>query len=292
MSWAEFEEKEYEAPLYNQLEAGHPNVWSPGQVFEHHIGIDRGSFVNNPRFWRHIGFRAARRGSVLNRYDFDFIPSSARRPLPDFRMNIFIQAKRCERLHRVRRDIKGRGIPSPCYRFTLDEGQRDVLAEMANTLGYHSYVCYAAPAFHTLEQLYLHTGNGSVVYESTFPSATNLVNHTAWYYSLPGASGVANPQPESIKGSGLISKIQELLDSPPEGASPASENLAKLAASIVSSVKRTNTTESPRRAIFFNELRLIDKDTADMGFLREEIRNFLQVNQFAKIFNIEWYAIG
>ena len=56
MSWAEFEEKEYEAPLYNQLEAGNQNVWSPGQVFESRIGIDHGVLVDNPRFWRHIGF--------------------------------------------------------------------------------------------------------------------------------------------------------------------------------------------------------------------------------------------
>jgi hypothetical protein len=29
---AEFEEKEYEAPLYNQLESGTRLVWPPGQV--------------------------------------------------------------------------------------------------------------------------------------------------------------------------------------------------------------------------------------------------------------------
>ncbi len=132
MSWAEFEEKEYEAPLYNQLEAGNQNVWSPGQVFESRIGIDHGVLVDNPRFWRHIGFRAFRRGSVLSRYDYGFLPRELRRSLPDFRMNVFIQAKRCERLLRVRRVIQKEGISSPCYRFALDPEQRDVLSAVAD----------------------------------------------------------------------------------------------------------------------------------------------------------------
>jgi hypothetical protein len=31
---SEFEEREFEAPLYNQLESGTRLVWSPGQVFD------------------------------------------------------------------------------------------------------------------------------------------------------------------------------------------------------------------------------------------------------------------
>ena len=52
---SEFEEKEYEAPLYNQLECGTRLVWSPGQVFEEYIGVDRAIFLRDPVLWRHFG---------------------------------------------------------------------------------------------------------------------------------------------------------------------------------------------------------------------------------------------
>ena len=36
MDLAEFEEKEFEKPLYNQLEDGSREVWTPGQCFEYY----------------------------------------------------------------------------------------------------------------------------------------------------------------------------------------------------------------------------------------------------------------
>lgn len=41
MKPAEFEEKEYEGPLYNQLERGNRLLWPPGQVLEGYLGFDR-----------------------------------------------------------------------------------------------------------------------------------------------------------------------------------------------------------------------------------------------------------
>jgi hypothetical protein len=40
MEHAEFEEKDFEGALYHSLAAGFPHLWTPGQVFEHHFGID------------------------------------------------------------------------------------------------------------------------------------------------------------------------------------------------------------------------------------------------------------
>lgn len=40
MGFAEFEEKEFEKPLYNQLENGKGDVWTPGQCFEGYIVFD------------------------------------------------------------------------------------------------------------------------------------------------------------------------------------------------------------------------------------------------------------
>lgn len=42
MKPAEFEERAYEAPLYNQLERGERNIFTPGLVLQGDIGFDRG----------------------------------------------------------------------------------------------------------------------------------------------------------------------------------------------------------------------------------------------------------
>ena len=36
MAHAEFEEREFETPLYHQLRVANNHVWSPGQVLVHH----------------------------------------------------------------------------------------------------------------------------------------------------------------------------------------------------------------------------------------------------------------
>lgn len=50
----EFEEKEYEGPLNNELLLGDPRIWSPGQVFEKYMGIDSALFVGSQLFWEFL----------------------------------------------------------------------------------------------------------------------------------------------------------------------------------------------------------------------------------------------
>lgn len=42
---SDFEKKEFETHLDTQLGGSNPSVWSPTQVFEAYIGIDRGKFL-------------------------------------------------------------------------------------------------------------------------------------------------------------------------------------------------------------------------------------------------------
>jgi len=115
---SEFEEKEYEAPLYNQLESGTNLIWSPGQVFEHHIGIDRAMLLQNPAVWKVFGYNRALPGVLLEMYDWNFIwRRRQRRPLPDFKLNLFVQAKRCYFYNRRPNHLKSTAIHSPCWRF-------------------------------------------------------------------------------------------------------------------------------------------------------------------------------
>ena len=95
MGFAEFEEKEFEKPLYNQLEDGKCDVWTPGQCFEGYIGFDYSGNISNYEFWKKFGGFIPR-GVVLNDYNMGYIwkKMKKRRMLPDFSMNLFIQAKR------------------------------------------------------------------------------------------------------------------------------------------------------------------------------------------------------
>ena len=55
MAKTEFEEPEYEGPLYNQLLNGNLRIWTPGRVFERIIGIDSAVFASNSYFWSLFG---------------------------------------------------------------------------------------------------------------------------------------------------------------------------------------------------------------------------------------------
>lgn len=92
---AEFEEKEFEKPLYNQLENGKCDVWAPGQCLEGYIGFDFSGDINLYEFWERFGGFIPR-GAILKDYNMGYIwrKMKRKRMLPDFSINLFIQAKR------------------------------------------------------------------------------------------------------------------------------------------------------------------------------------------------------
>ena len=68
---AEFEEKSYEGPLYNQLERGNPELFTPGQVLENSLGFDAGLFVAQAALWQTLGYKNPLRGAALAYYDVE-----------------------------------------------------------------------------------------------------------------------------------------------------------------------------------------------------------------------------
>jgi len=91
----EFEEGEFRGPLFNQLEKGSNLLWEPGQVFEKIVGIDRASLCINDYLWNLHGFSSPLGGLSLHRRKFRYIwnTSKPKKILPDFNLNLFIQAK-------------------------------------------------------------------------------------------------------------------------------------------------------------------------------------------------------
>lgn len=293
MQPAEFEEKEYEAVLYEQLESSRANVWSPGQVFEGHIGIDRAMFVESPRVWRTLG-RAMARGVFMNRYDWRSIwRRRPRRELPNFRLNLFIQAKRPSVFRRVPRHVRKAGLTGPGWCFNLDVHQQQALERVAARFTDRAAIVYAAPAFHTVVQLFAHTRNVTVVENSTFPDAVRLQGHSKWFYNQPGGNGVPNPDVEYSEGPSLDETIAKLRASQ-EGTqdASASRRLAELSKTILSALREEELAENPRVALFLEEMSILERELSSLEVLREEVRNFHQVAAFADWFNVEWFTIA
>lgn len=163
MTPADFEESEYRGPLYNQLERGNHLVWEPGQVFEKHIGIDRAAYVTDPYFWDLHDLSAPMSGVILRDYDWHYIWKKRlkNKILPDFKLNLFLQAKRPHAGTRPRGKVKKAGIVGDYWKFEITRHQQVALEQMKKTLNGNAIVCYAAPAFHTQAALYEHTKNQS-----------------------------------------------------------------------------------------------------------------------------------
>jgi hypothetical protein len=286
---SEFEEKEYEGPLYNQLEVGTNLLWSPGQVFEHHVGIDRAIFIKDPVIWKAFGYDRAPRGVFLDEYDWSYIwRRRRRRPLPDFRLNFFVQAKRCY-FHNPRpKRLAKKGIGSPCWRFDTDPNQQEALEKVAAQVKRRALLCYAAPAFHRLTQLYGHTSAGTVVEHSTFPPIARLKDHSAWYFDSPGGSGVANPEAEFVDGPDLQTQLEIFYEQAPLEEPSSLNNLSRVITSGIAELP----DENPRKAIFFEHLRSLRTRLSELFIFGEEAQAFADVALFADEFNVRWYAVG
>ncbi len=73
MKPAEFEEKDFEGPLYNQQLLGSQHLATPGQVFEGSFGVAAVLAAMHPEFWRMFGYSAVPRGVNLNNFRWGFV---------------------------------------------------------------------------------------------------------------------------------------------------------------------------------------------------------------------------
>jgi hypothetical protein len=298
MKSAEFEEREYEAPLYNQLERGSDLVWAPGQVFEGHIGIDHGIFSADQWLFRLHGYPSHLPGAVLARYRW---PRHwlHRRPdrLPTFRLNLFIQAKRSTWSRRPTKILRAHGLSGMYWRFEINPHQQLALELVAARLKQRALVVYAAPAFHEHRVLYRHVIGGTLVQNSTFPSARSLINHAAWNYAEPGAKGVANAEPTAVNEPPLEFRIRNLVELASGAANQGSDRqswrqeLKSLARNIRDALSDKPLPETSRLAAFADRVHEIERETE--GFVESEIlAAYLTVVVFCESYGLLWHVIG
>ncbi|WP_159876109.1 hypothetical protein [Aquitalea denitrificans] len=300
MTPADFEESEYRGPLYNQLERGNHLVWEPGQVFEKHIGIDRAAYVTDPYFWDLHDLSAPMSGVILRDYDWHYIWEKRlkNKILPDFKLNLFLQAKRPHAGTRPRGKVKKAGIVGDYWKFEITRHQQVALEQMEKTLNGNAIVCYAAPAFHTQAALYEHTKNQSIVPSSSFPPASALTGHGAWYYDNGGLSGVANPDFVRVEFEPLQTRIVSLMERTRPRSVNARESLHDLASALIRSTSEIQEPASTD-TWFQQLLNRVDAHISSMtelGFRDEEyiqaLRNYMQVRAFCNAYRLDWLVIG
>ena len=296
MQDAEFEEREYEAPLYNQLERGSDLLWSPGQVFERHIGIDRGMFTLDDLVFQLHGHAGPLRGAALARYGWprSWFRSRPNRKLPTFRLNLFVQAKRSQWGRRLPARIKKLGIATPFWKFNIVPHQQSALQTVAGRLGARALIVYAAPAFHEHKQLYLHTRLGTIVEHSTFPSAVNLRGHDAWYYDQPGAIGVANSEPQAIEEAPLDERVRRLvgqIEDRTDSSTAWQSDLLDMGGRILEALSSGEVSDSSRLADFFDLQREAERELEDREY-RGVLSGYMTVVNFVQAFALDWYVVG
>ncbi|WP_156820540.1 hypothetical protein [Thioalkalivibrio thiocyanodenitrificans] len=295
MPAAEFEEREFETPLYNQLQQTNL-VWSPGQVLEGHIGFDYAALCFDQRIWDIHGYDRPLDGVLL---DDLFLIRHLRhfrepRSLPNFEINLFIQSKRPDHLKNVAQKLREKGIQGPYWRININPDQQHILETLAAHVGSKGLVCYAAAAFHRLSQLYGHIRSRNIVENSTFPEAQQLSGHSKWNYCEPGNVGVANVEPEFIEGLPLLNRLEalssELANEPDE---KFRRNLKVLANSVNACAEEASSEQEARAALFFQRLSAISVSLdAISGENADALLDFLTVQAFCVSFGVRWFTVG
>ena len=222
MEPAEFEEKEYEGPLYNQLLNGSHRISTPGQVFENAFGIDAAIEALHPGFWTLFEIGQVPRGVVLNDYNWGWIwrRFGRQRNLATFPVNLLVQAKRPDFLKGRNPNLSHLGVTGQYWRFLVRDHQQPILERLSKQLRHRAYVVYASPAFHTYSKLNQHTESKTIIENSTFVTAERMKGHQRWNYDQPGTSGVAHSQPIGFEGPDFYHELDALTsEAKPERAS-------------------------------------------------------------------------
>lgn len=283
---SEFEEKEFESPLYSELRSGSPNIMTPGQVFEANFGIDAALLAINPLFWEMFGFRDIPAGIALHDFSWGFVWRRAghKRILPKFETNLLVQAKRSTPLARVNRDLKKLGFRAPFWRFNITYHQQEILEKVAKKLQRKALVVYAAPAFHKLDDLYYHTRNISIVKNTSFVKISKLSGHKQWNFDKPGTTGVAHSEIELIEDIPFDSMIEEILSYAYDETDAAS-NLAYLHKSA-EEVCRELQGQNPVARYYLNRSRFLEEIPTTTPF--RALKHYLSFNLFCQTLKASW----
>lgn len=296
MDLAEFEEKDFEGPLYGELRNGSHRIATPGQVFEGRFGIDAAIEALNPIFWSQIGYRHIPNGVILDDLNWGFIwrRLGRRRRLPTFKTNLLIQAKRPKIRIRVTKAMSKLNVHGAHWCYDITQHQQVILEKVSTRLGNRALLVYASPAFDTLDDLYDHTENQTIVPNTNFVKVPKLSNHQSWHYFGPGFTGLAHSEPEQIEDKELseffTSLRGELPEDEPTGTDASAksdyyEDLHDLHDGALTVCREEQDTNVLARYY----LKIQERVTREMNQSQNEsIKPFVGFSTFCSVFRLFW----
>jgi len=218
-----FEEKQYEMQMNLELACEknlRKNVFAPGQVLEHELGIDVALFSCDRRFWKYLyrdwdylfysWYKYWRHG-VDSRGILKLVKvfEDIIRNMPDIRYNLFIQYKRPKYLKK-KTAAEYWKWKRPYFRYIITEAQQKLLENLSDRVEPYAQVIYAAPAFVTQDEFWRYVNEGGLIDRSNYCRAIDLKDHHRYTYIDSGTFGFAFSEPEEIKSYSIDEILKSL----------------------------------------------------------------------------------
>lgn len=282
MKPADFEEKDYEGPLYSQLLCGNHRISTPGQVFENAFGIDCALEAHHAILWDYFGYKNIPDGIALSDYRWGWVHRryGKYRHMSKFPVNLLIQAKRPDVLTGPNPSFKRRGIPNGYWRFHITEHQQPLLYKLSRQLKHRALVIYASPAFDTHSDLDDLTENRQIVEQSSFVNVERMKGHHTWNYDKPGTSGIAASKPEWIDDENFNRQLMFKLEEQNQESS-AIQDLITIDNAITETINYL-----PENPICMSFRRKVEKIST--AGLPDELLKFLRIRIFFNLINVTW----
>lgn len=308
---SEFEEKEYESLLYHELEQNCDRVWSPGQCLENYIGFDRAAYIKDLDVWKKLGYSYCG-GKSLVEHDLEILWNSlgVKREMPDFKFNMFIQAKRPYKVGYFPATLKYLGKPEGWHKFLVDVHQQLILERLSEAFDRMALVVYAAPRFSTIKDLYGYMGENNIVDNSVFYEAWRMHDHKTLYYSKEKCIACSRPEErENISIMWLINNFLEensiyndgiILSYSREDQYYNEKNKYNILQIVCNNIMKAVTNDyrlfkSSLCQKFLYEVNAIKGNSKYYEMRQDEnevLANYLIINRFCEIFGIQWYVLG
>ena len=288
---AEFEESEFEDVLQNQLLSSETRLWSPGRVFEKVLGIDFLVMARNPKFWSFIGYPNSPPGVVLDDYSWQHIWRRRKRirKLPNYSLNLFIQAKRPSYIQRNSKKYTQIGVGAPHWFFNTKVHQQKALEIVARKTRHKALMMYACPAFTGVDELYRHTDQGSMVENTTFVSIERMTNHKTWRYRRAGTSGWACSEPEYIEGGSFSDVLTQFFNRNTEkNFSENSRGIISLSNDISESLTEVAENGNPIAKEFFFRTNRLPEIHISRSWEDEQFYHYIKILIFCDLFRLRW----
>lgn len=285
--YSEFEEKQYEQPLNNEL-AEKRKIFPSGQVLESVIGIDAALYSKNIDFWKLFFtwpptpfMRRWSKGVHLNRALWDDLKDSLdSASFPKFRCNIFIQYKRPEYIFSPL-GKEYRYWKQPYFRYGIIDHQQGCLYKLDQRTSGNAIVAYACAAFHSLSDLWQFVKDRKLVENSNFVQPQKINGHKRYTFTNRDILGFAfSKELAKIEKMDLLREIDTMLQQTPAFKSN-SEFISSLSRLITGVVKELpNDFQKLHRSIV--EFRVPDHELA---------RSIATISAFTFLTNISWAIV-